>query len=87
MTAESEGLTLADRRVAKFLKVCKDEAKVKATSFYQTDELSSLMKINAPKMDAILDRLISSGFPSSRSHFDPKGFRTEASIEDIKRIL
>ncbi len=87
MIAKSEGLTLEDKGVTKFLKICMEEARVKATSFYYIDELSSLMRTSAPKMDVILDELISSGFPSSRTHFDPKGLRTEATIEDIKKIL
>jgi tRNA (guanine26-N2/guanine27-N2)-dimethyltransferase len=83
----SGDLALADRRTVGFLKVCLDESKVGSTSFYHTDELASLFKRSPPKLDSILEGLKSSGFPSSRTHFDPKGIRTEASIEDIEEIF
>ncbi len=57
------------------------------TPFYDLHELSSCMKISVPKRENVLNDLREKGYPVSRTHFTPTGFRTDASIRDIKQIL
>ena len=87
MMKKIDTLPQQDGRVQKFLGILSEEVKVETNSFYDVDELASMFKMSPPKMDDIIERLKSLGFPSSRTHFDPKGLRTEATLSEIKGIL
>jgi len=55
--------------------------------FYSTDELSSYFKTSAPKLELIINKLITKGFIATRTHFSPTAFKTNASFSDIKNIF
>ncbi len=57
------------------------------TPFYDIHELASNMKISVPKREKVLEALEKKGYPVSRTHLSPTGFRTDAPIEDIKDII
>lgn len=57
------------------------------TPFYDLHELCSNLKIQVPRRNKVLEQIRSTGYPVSRTHFSPTGFRTDAPLEDIKKIL
>lgn len=54
---------------------------------YSSDELASLLKVHTPSLARIMKSLQDIGFSASPTHFDPKGFRTNAPMENIKSIF
>ena len=57
------------------------------TPFYDLHKLCSNMKISSPKRDPVIKDIREKGYPVSRTHFSPTGFRTDAPIEDVKEII
>ena len=55
--------------------------------YYTIDEVGSALKISPPPMSRILERLVQEGFGASRTSFRPTGFKTHASMEEIKKLL
>lgn len=79
--------TLAKKNeVLGLLSILEEEAK--APLFYYTvDFLSSLFKISPPKRDILFNKLRENGFIVRRTHFAENGFKTDASIGDLKNIF
>lgn len=57
------------------------------TPFYDLHDLCSNMKIQVPKSDKVIDAIREKGYPVSKTHFSPTGFRTDAPIDDVKEII
>ena len=57
------------------------------TPFYDIHKLASNMNIQVPKRETVIEALREKGYPVSRTHFGPTGFRTDAPIEDIRSII
>ncbi|MBC5793364.1 MAG: tRNA (guanine(10)-N(2))-dimethyltransferase [Nanohaloarchaea archaeon] len=57
------------------------------TPFYDLHKLSSSLSIQVPKREKVLESLEDRGYPVSRTHFSPTGFRTDAPLQDIRRVL
>lgn len=55
--------------------------------FYSTDGLASDLKKSPPKMENIFGNLKNKGFDVSRTHFSQTGFKTNAPIDKIKKII
>jgi tRNA (guanine26-N2/guanine27-N2)-dimethyltransferase len=55
--------------------------------YYTIDEIGSAMKTSPPPMNTILERITQGGFRGSRTSFRPTGFKTNASMEEIKKLL
>jgi len=55
--------------------------------FYTTDGLASLLKISPPKMEHIFEKLKEKGYDVARTHFSSTGFKTNASMDEIKVIF
>ncbi len=55
--------------------------------FYDTNELSSILKVNPPPMADIQEELIDKGFRSSNTHFSSTGIKTDASYDDMVDIF
>ena len=55
--------------------------------YYTLDELGSAMKSSPPSMNTVFQRLTQGGFKACRTSFRPTGFKTNATMEDIKRML
>lgn len=55
--------------------------------YYTIDEVGSALKTSPPPMNAVLERIIQGGFRGSRTSFRPTGFKTNASMEEIKKLL
>ncbi len=57
------------------------------TPFYDLHELCSRHGLQVPKRDKVIQTLERKGYPVSRTHFGPRGLRTDAPLEDILRII
>jgi len=57
------------------------------TPFYDLHELCSLMGVQVPRREKVIGSVREKGYPVSRTHFSPTGFRTDAPIDDIKDII
>ncbi len=54
---------------------------------YDLHALCSIAKIGPPKLEWLFGRLKEKGFSATRTHFSPKGFRTDAPVKEILSIL
>ncbi len=55
--------------------------------YYTLDEIGSLMKTSPHSMVEISEMILRVGFQISRTSFRPNGFKTDASIEEIRKLL
>lgn len=73
-------------RCEKYLTLWKEEVGAPAL-FYKMDELARKTKHSPPKLQAMVDTLVEAGHEASRTHFDPKGLKTDAPIGDLIRLF
>lgn len=57
------------------------------TPFYDLHDLASAMNISAPKNEKVFQAIEEKGYPISKTHFSPTGFRTDAPLNDVKEII
>ena len=76
----------SEGEVLKLLNLCLDESEAPIT-FYDVHVICKSLKISAPKLDLIFNSLINRGFMAFKTHFNPLGIKTNATINDIKDIL
>ena len=68
----------------KLIDLLEEEADAPAF-FYTTDGLASIWKKSPPKMEKIFDNLKNKKYDVFRTHFSSTGFKTNASVEEIKK--
>ena len=73
------------RRMSKLLGLWREEAEA-PPFFYNTDELSQLFGFNLPSLRETISA-VSRTHSACRTHFDPKGFKTEADPSAIRQLL
>lgn len=69
-------------RCEKYLALWKEEVKAPPL-FYKLDELAKRTKHSPPKLVDMVGKLSEAGFRASRTHFDPKGLRTDAPLDEL----
>jgi len=55
--------------------------------YYSVKEFSRVLRVREVSLSELVSRLRSKGFFASRTHFDPKGFKTDAMINFIKNLV
>ena len=75
-----------EKDALKLLNACLLEACAPAT-FYDVHTVCKSLKISAPKLDLIFDEIKNQGFIAIKTHFNPLGIKTNATIKDIEKIL
>ncbi|MEM3452188.1 MAG: tRNA (guanine(10)-N(2))-dimethyltransferase [Candidatus Hadarchaeum sp.] len=65
---------------------CAEEADGPPT-FYDLNRLAGFLKKPTPKMGELISAIRSNGYFASRTHFSNTGFRTDAPIEEILKII
>ena len=55
--------------------------------YYEIPKICSSLKISQPPLSMIIDALHDAGFEAYRTHFSPQGIRSNASENELKRIL
>jgi tRNA (guanine26-N2/guanine27-N2)-dimethyltransferase len=74
---------LAGAELGEFLNLISEEEKVGIPTFFTTSEIARVYKIDEPRLGDLLKNLRERGFLACGTHLSPKGFRTNASIEQI----
>ena len=75
-----------EKQALKLLNSCLAEAEAPAT-FFDVHAICKSLKISAPKLDLIFDEIKNQGFLAIKTHYNPLGIKTDASIDDLKKIL
>ncbi|KAJ1173302.1 hypothetical protein NDU88_005138 [Pleurodeles waltl] len=65
----------------------KFEARTEHPCFYYSIHRHSIRGMNSPKLNKFLQYLAQAGFLVSRTHFDPLGVRTNATLAKFKSVL
>lgn len=55
--------------------------------YYTIDEFTRSLKTSAPRMEKLLERLREAGHVATRTHFTPRGFKTDAPPQAVQRAL
>jgi len=76
----------SEKKALKLLNSCLEEADAPAT-FYEIHKLCKSLTISAPKLDLIFDEIKKEGFLAIKTHYNPLGIKSDATISDIKNIL
>ncbi|CAL8306660.1 unnamed protein product [Lota lota] len=69
------------------VKKLKSDASLEHPAFYYSIHRHSIKGLNMPKLNKFLQYLTEAGFRVSRTHFDPTGVRTDATLEQFKSVL
>jgi tRNA (guanine26-N2/guanine27-N2)-dimethyltransferase len=72
-------------RMLKMMQICKSELPM--PTYFETDGMSSLAKKSSISLDKVISTLASSGFQSSKTIMNEKGFKTNASPKEIIDLL
>lgn len=78
--------TYMSSKTSKILELIKDEANTR-NAFCSSDEIASNSRVRTPSTARVVDALKEQGYSASLTHFDPKGFRTDAPMERIKQVF
>ncbi len=88
---------LIDRLIAKpTIKLARDATKLLALLreeseapplYYTIDEFTRAAKTDAPRLDRLVDALRNEGHVAARTHFTPRGIKTDAPPEAIRKTL
>jgi len=70
----------------KLLDLLEEEADAPAF-FYSTDDLASSLKLPPIKNKEVFEKLRSSGYDVFRTHFNPKGFKTNAPKDVVEKVF
>ncbi len=63
------------------------EESIEAPPYYQLDEMASKMGASSPPVKRIVEALRERGYRASRTHFDPKGIKTDAPYRLLMEML
>ncbi len=69
----------------KIVAFCQEEIDI--PTYYDQHWLCKKQKISPGPIDELVSVLKKEGFASSRTHFSGTGFKTDASIVEIKKVL
>ncbi|XP_061094786.1 TRMT1-like protein isoform X2 [Conger conger] len=69
------------------MKKVKPDTSLEHPPFYYSIHRHSIRGMNMPKLNKFLQYLTEAGFRVSRTHFDPTGVRTDATLAQFKAIL
>ncbi|MEZ0394347.1 MAG: N2,N2-dimethylguanosine tRNA methyltransferase [Desulfurococcaceae archaeon] len=83
---DAASLPFIARGALKLLGVLARETGINAP-YYRLDKLCSRLGINMPRLEELLERLRSMGYSSARTHFDGRGFRTDAPHDEVVKAL
>jgi len=73
-------------KIKRLLKFIGEEADGPPT-FYVMDKLTKRLKVSSPKLKKVIEQLQALGFFASRTHFHPKGLRTNAPLKVLYDVV
>jgi tRNA (guanine26-N2/guanine27-N2)-dimethyltransferase len=74
------------RRCGKMLDLWREEA-ASPPLFFKVDELAKRTKHAPPKLTDLIERVRAEGHAASRTHFDPKGIKTDMGVQELLGTL
>ena len=74
------------RETEKLLERLDEEARSPGL-YYEIDDFTSLGKVNSPRLDVFLETLRKQGHVATRTHFSDRGFKTDASTDQVMTML
>ncbi len=74
------------KRIEKMLELFTEEAEA-PPGFYDANLLSSELKVSSPPIRKIIQVLREDGNLGARTHFNPNGFKTDASFDEVAQII
>ena len=77
---------VVDSKCEKILEKCELEAEMPVT-YYTLDDIASKMKRSPLKIKNVIKKLQDAGFIASPTSLNPTGFRTDCSIDNMKKIF
>ncbi|MEM2935752.1 MAG: tRNA (guanine(10)-N(2))-dimethyltransferase [Candidatus Bathyarchaeia archaeon] len=87
MEKEAAGRNLKqERSILKLLGLTRDEAEGPAT-YYVTDKICDQLGVPTPPLTAVLEELKKEGFQAVPTHFNSKGFKTDAPTWVVKEAI
>ncbi|XP_062857329.1 TRMT1-like protein [Trichomycterus rosablanca] len=86
-TADQSGKRKGGDESGSVVKKLKSDASLEHPAFYYSIHRHSIRGMNMPKLNKFLQYLTEAGFRVSRTHFDPTGVRTDATLEQFKSVL
>ncbi len=87
MIEEAERISITDKGYAdRLLSILASEASMPPT-YYTVDQISSKLKVKTPSLEKIKGIISGEGYRFSRTHFDPKGFKTDMESSYLIELL
>ena len=74
------------KRLKKIVQRLKEETGLPAL-FYDVSNLADEINVSTIGMAEIIEKLEKKGYRASRSHYSGEGLRTDAPVEEIKKVL
>jgi tRNA (guanine26-N2/guanine27-N2)-dimethyltransferase len=75
-----------EKRILKTLALVQNEAEAQVT-YYTVDKICDKLNLPVPPQKKVLDRLRKDGFQAVLTHFNSRGFRTDAPTDTVKEII
>ncbi|KAM9762923.1 TRMT1-like protein isoform 2-T2 [Menidia menidia] len=85
--AEHSGKRKSGEEPGNIVKKLKPDASLEHPPFYYSIHRHSIRGMNMPKLNKFLQYLMDAGFRVSRTHFDPTGVRTDATLLQFESVL
>ena len=87
MEREMEGRGFRQaKKLQKILSLVQNEAEAPVT-YYAVDKICDKLNLPVPPQKKVLDRIREEGFRGVLTHFNSRGFRTDAPVKTIKEII
>ena len=87
MELEAGGMGLKqEKRIIKMLSLVKNEAEAPVT-YFAVDKICDKLNLPVPAQKKVLNKLKEAGFQAILTHFNSRGFRTDAPANRIKKII
>ncbi len=87
MEGEAEGRGLRqEKRILKMLSLVKNEAEAPVT-YYAVDKVCDKLNLRVPALKTVLDNLRNAGFQAVLTHFNSRGFRTDAPANVVAEVI
>lgn len=86
MIEEAERQEFGERRIMRLLRLVRSESEYPPT-FFHIDKISDQLNLPSSPTEGILGALRRAGYRVSRTHFHPRGIKTDASLSVVRGIL
>jgi tRNA (guanine26-N2/guanine27-N2)-dimethyltransferase len=87
MEKEAEGRGLRqEKRLLKMLSLVKNEAEAPAT-YFRVDQICDKLNLPVPAQSKVLDKVREAGFQAVPTHFNSRGFKTDAPANVVTKII